>query len=55
MSDGSRSGEVAVVIPARNEFDRIQDTVTAAAGLADVALVVVVDDGSQDGSALAPS
>jgi len=50
MSDGSRSGEVAVVIPARNEFDRIQDTVTAAAGLADVALVVVVDDGSQDGT-----
>jgi Glycosyl transferase family 2 len=53
MSEGSRSGEVAVVIPARNEFDRIQDTVTAAAGLAGVALVVVVDDGSGDGTAAA--
>ena len=39
-----------MVIPARNEFDRIQDTVTAAAGLAEVALVIVVDDGSQDGT-----
>lgn len=42
-----------MVIPARNEFDRIQDTVTAAAGLAGVALVVVVDDGSGDGTAAA--
>jgi hypothetical protein len=48
MSGGPRSGEVAVVIPARNEADRIQATVTAASGLAGVALVIVVDDGSTD-------
>src|SRR5208283_4733678 len=40
----------AVVIPARNEADRIAATVTAAAGLAGVGLVVVVDDGSRDGT-----
>ena len=51
MSGGSASGEVAVVIPARNEADRIQATVTAALGLCDVALVIVVDDGSADGTA----
>jgi glycosyltransferase involved in cell wall biosynthesis len=48
---GSVSGEVAVVIPALNEADRIQATVTAALGLPAVALVVVVDDGSKDGTA----
>jgi hypothetical protein len=53
MSAGSASGEVAVVIPARNEADRIQATVTAALGLSDVALVIVVDDGSKDGTAAA--
>ena len=37
MSAGSASGEVAVVIPARNEADRIQATVTAALGLPAVA------------------
>jgi glycosyltransferase involved in cell wall biosynthesis len=41
-------GDVAVVIAARNEADRIAATVTAAAGLTGVGLVVVVDDGSQD-------
>jgi hypothetical protein len=51
MSGGSASDEVAVVIPARNEADRIQATVTAALGLSDVALVIVVDDGSKDGTA----
>jgi Glycosyl transferase family 2 len=51
MSGGSGSGEVAVVIPARNEADRIQATVTAALGLPAVALVVVVDDGSKDATA----
>ena len=53
MSAGSAPDEVAVVIPARNEADRIQATVTAALGLSDVALVIVVDDGSKDGTAAA--
>jgi Glycosyl transferase family 2 len=53
MSEGLGSDEVAVVIPARNEADRIQATVTAAIGLPAVALVVVVDDGSKDGTASA--
>jgi len=42
------SGQVAVIIPARNEADRIGATVSAALGLAGVDLVVVVDDGSSD-------
>ena len=42
---------VAVVIPAYNEADRVGATVTAAATLTDVDLVVVVDDGSRDGTA----
>jgi len=50
MPAGSGVGDVAVVIPARNEADRIAATVTAAAGLAGVGLVVVVDDGSGDGT-----
>jgi glycosyltransferase involved in cell wall biosynthesis len=45
------SGDVAVVIPARDESDRIHATVTAAAGLPGVDVVVVVDDGSRDGTA----
>ena len=45
------AGDVAVVIPARNESDRIAATVRAAAGLAGVDLVVVVDDGAGDGTA----
>ena len=53
MSAGPASDEVAVVIPARNEADRIQATVTAATGLPAVALVVVVDDGSTDDTAAA--
>jgi glycosyltransferase involved in cell wall biosynthesis len=44
-------GDVAVVIPARNESERIRDTVEAAAGLPGVSLVLVVDDGSRDGTA----
>jgi Glycosyl transferase family 2 len=51
MSAGSRSGDVAVIIPARDEADRIEATVTAAAGIPGVALVVVVDDGSRDATA----
>ena len=42
-----------MVIPALNEADRIQATVTAALGLPAVALVVVVDDGSKDATATA--
>jgi glycosyltransferase involved in cell wall biosynthesis len=41
---------VAVVIPACNEADRIGATVTAARGLPAADLVVVVDDGSRDGT-----
>jgi glycosyltransferase involved in cell wall biosynthesis len=42
------SGDVAVIIPAKNEAELIGATVTAARGLAGVDLVVVVDDGSGD-------
>lgn len=45
------TGEVAVVIPARNEADRIQETVAAAAELPGACMVLVVDDGSRDGTA----
>jgi len=45
------SGDTAVVIPARNESDRIGATVRAAATLPGVSIVVVVDDGSRDGTA----
>jgi hypothetical protein len=51
MSAGSQAGDVAVVMAARNEADRIAATVAAAAGLAGVGLVVVVDDGSRDATA----
>ena len=43
--------QVAVVIPAYNEADRVAATVAAAATLSDVDVVVVVDDGSRDGTA----
>lgn len=43
--------QVAVVIPACNEADRVGITVTAAATLPDIDVVVVVDDGSRDGTA----
>ena len=42
------AGDIAVVIPAKDEADRIRDTVTAASGLPGVGLVLVVDDGSRD-------
>jgi glycosyltransferase involved in cell wall biosynthesis len=47
------SGDIAVVIPARNEADRIRATVTGAASLPGVDLVLVVDDGSSDGTGAA--
>ena len=53
MSAGSQVDDVAVVIPARNEADRVRQTVMAAAGLPGVGLVVVVDDGSRDGTGAA--
>ena len=46
-------GDVAIVIPARNEADRIGATVQAAARVPGADLIVVVDDGSQDGTAAA--
>jgi hypothetical protein len=45
------SGDVAVIIPAKNEADRVGATVAAARGLPGVDLVVVVDDGSSDDTA----
>ena len=53
MSAGPAPDEVAVVVPAWNEADRIQATVTAALGLPAAAVVIVVDDGSRDGTAAA--
>ena len=41
----------AVVVPAHDEVERIAETVRAAAQLPGVDLVVVVDDGSADGTA----
>jgi hypothetical protein len=42
--------DTGVVIPARNEADRVGETVCAAVRLPGVDLVVVVDDGSRDGT-----
>lgn len=47
------AGDVAVIIPARDEADRIAATVEAARQLPGVDLVVVVDDGSGDSTARA--
>jgi glycosyl transferase family 2 len=44
-------GDVAVVIPARDEAARIAATVQAAAEIPGVDLVIVVDDGSRDATA----
>jgi len=46
-------GDLAVVIPAKNEADRIGATVRAAARVPGADLIVVVDDGSSDGTAAA--
>ncbi len=48
-------GDVAVIIPARDEADRVGVTAAAAAGLPGVDLVVVVDDGSRDDTAAVAS
>ena len=45
----SSSADVAVVVPAKNERDRIAATVAAVQTISDV--VIVVDDGSTDGTA----
>jgi glycosyl transferase family 2 len=47
----SPRGDLAVVIPARNESDRIRSTVMAAARIPGADVIVVVDDGSVDGTA----
>jgi glycosyltransferase involved in cell wall biosynthesis len=46
-------GDLAVIIPAKNEADSIVSTVAAASTLAGADVVVVVDDGSTDGTAAA--
>ena len=46
------TGDVAVIIPAKNEADRIPATVAAAGKLPGVDLVIVVDDGSTDKTAV---
>jgi glycosyltransferase involved in cell wall biosynthesis len=46
-------GDLAIIIPAKNEADRIATTVAAATTLAGADIVVVVDDGSTDGTAAA--
>ncbi|MGE9809377.1 glycosyltransferase [Janibacter sp. G1551] len=48
----STAPRVAAVIPCKDEADRIAETVAAVAGLPDVGLVVVVDDGSSDDTGL---
>jgi glycosyltransferase involved in cell wall biosynthesis len=47
----ARTGGLAVVIPAKDEAERIATTVRAALAITGVALVVVVDDGSSDATA----
>jgi glycosyltransferase involved in cell wall biosynthesis len=47
-----RGGDVAVIIPAKNEAERIAATVKGAAGLPGVDIVMVIDDGSTDGTAV---
>jgi glycosyltransferase involved in cell wall biosynthesis len=46
-----RDADVVVIIPARNESGRVGATVASALSLQRLAAVVVVDDGSSDGTA----
>ncbi|GGK92318.1 hypothetical protein Sme01_54790 [Sphaerisporangium melleum] len=48
MTDPSAQPDTAVIIPAKDEADRIDATVKAALAIPGVDLVVVVDDGSVD-------
>lgn len=50
-ASAERPEQVAVVIPAKDEAERIEATVRAAVAMASVDLVVVVDDGSSDATA----
>jgi hypothetical protein len=45
------SGDLAIIIPAKNEADRIGATVRAASKVAGADIIVVVDDGSTDETA----
>jgi glycosyltransferase involved in cell wall biosynthesis len=47
------AGDLAIIIPAKNEADRIAATVAAATTLAGADIVVVIDDGSSDETAAA--
>ena len=47
------TGDIAVIIPAKDEERRVGATVTAARSIPGVDLVVVVDDGSTDGTSYA--
>ena len=47
------AGDLAIIIPAKNEADSITATVAAATTLAGADIVVVVDDGSADDTAAA--
>jgi hypothetical protein len=51
VPDSPAADDLAVIIPARDEADLIGATVAAAAGLPGVGVVIVVDDGSADGTA----
>ncbi len=48
-----QTSDTAVIIPARDESERIHATVKSAAALPGVDVVIVVDDGSRDGTASA--